>query len=432
MKKPEMEKRLDMKRITVCLTVLCMVVLSVWFCPANAEAAETAVLAVKPKLAMVGDAKAYVGKKMEYKATVSGLSRPITGVTATWTVNGRKVNTKRAQTIRNGTKLTLSYTLPKTTKTTSNKVVLTLKRNNMVLASKSIKTATRFGFYGAKLTLSKTSYATVGKDKTVSMKLTGLKSSFIGTYQWYINGQAQPIQSTTFSKNQTIKLKYQPAQSGTDKIQLILKSADGKVSMKSPVKTLKIYSQYAKTLSSHKTYFTTTDYNRCVNLQNVVKAINGKILQPGEEFSLNQTTGPRNAANGYLESRTYTNGVETVGYGGGSCQVVSTLFNAALLANMTITERHNHSAPVIYVPRGRDAAVNSRTMDFRFQNNLSVPVKITAVYDATGSITVKLKADYGTEIQKPVIEVTETTGEYRYILHRYVNGKVNYTTYSNN
>ena len=215
-------------------------------------------------------------------------------------------------------------------------------------------------------------------------------------------------------------------------MQLVLKSADGKVSMKSPVKILKIYSQYAKTLSSYKTYFTTTDYNRCVNLQNVVKAINGKILQPGEEFSLNQTTGPRNAANGYLESRTYTNGVETVGYGGGSCQVVSTLFNAALLANMAITERHNHSAPVLYVPCGCDAAVSSGSKDFRFQNNLSVPIKIVAVYDATGSITVKLKADYGTTIQKPTIKVTETTGTYRYILRRYVNGKVNYTTYSKN
>lgn len=421
-----------MKKRIAFLLMLCMILSPISVFSAKSLAVETTVLASKPKLAMKGDTKAYVGQKMELTATVSGLNRSVSGVTATWTVNGRKVKTKRAQTIRNGTKLTLSYTLPKTTKTSSNKVVLTLKRKNTTLASKTAKVTTQFGFYGAKLTPSKTSYATVGKDKTVSMKLTGLKSSFKGTYQWYVNGQAQPVHSTTFSKNQTIKLSYQPQKSGTDKIQLVLQSADGKVSMRSSVKTLKIYSQYAKTLSSYQTYFATTDYNRCVNLQNVVKAINGKILQPGEEFSLNETTGRRDASNGYLESRTYTNGVETVGYGGGSCQVVSTLFNAVLMANMTITERHNHSSPVIYVPHGCDAAVSSGSKDFRFQNNLSVPIQIVATYDATGSITVKLKADYGTTIQTPIIEVTETTGTYRYILRRYVNGKVNYTTYSKN
>lgn len=421
-----------MKRIIAGILTLCMIFSAESALAFNTSIQETTIASAKPKLSVKADSVVYVGKKTELTATVSGMTGTLRGVTVRWTVNGRSVQTKKSQTIQKGKKLSLSYSIPKTTTSSSVKIAVSVKRGSRTLASKSVRIPVRYGFYGAKLTPSKTTYAIEGKNKTVSMKLTGLKSSLKGTYQWYINGQAQPVRSTTLSKNQTIKLKYQPAQSGTDKIQLVLNSADGKVSMKSPVKILKIYSQYAKTLSSYKTYFTTTDYNRCVNLQNVVKAINGKILQPGEEFSLNQTTGPRNAANGYLESRTYTNGVETVGYGGGSCQVVSTLFNAALLANMAITERHNHSAPVLYVPCGCDAAVSSRSKDFRFQNNLSVPIKIVAVYDATGSITVKLKADYGTTIQKPTIKVTETTGTYRYILRRYVNGKVNYTTYSKN
>lgn len=419
-----------MRRIIAGILALYMAFSATSALALNDIGQKTTITSTKPKLTLKADDVVYVGKKTELTAKVSGMNGTMRGVTVRWTVNGRGVQTKKSQTIRNGTKLALSYNIPKTTTSSSVKISVSLKRGSRALASKSVRIPVRYGFYGVKLTPSKTTFATAGKEKTVSMKLTGLKSSFQGTYQWYVNGQAQEAKPTTFSKNQTIKLSYTPAQSGTDKLQLVLRSADGKVSMKSPIKTLKIYSQYSKTLSSYQTYFATTDYNRCVNLQNVVKAINGVVLQPGEEFSLNQTTGKRNAENGYMESTTYKNGVKTVGYGGGSCQVVSTLFNAALLANMTITERHNHSVSVIYVPRGRDAAVSSGSKDFRFRNNLSVPVKIAAVYDATGSITVKLKADYGTEIERPTIQVTETTGTYRYVLRRYVNGKVNYTTYS--
>lgn len=420
------------KRITAFFLMLCMAFTSV---PAFAldevttgesEGSEAPVV-IAPTITMQGDTKAYVGRTMNMKATVTGLSSAVTGVTVTWKVNGKTVKSESAQTIQNGTQLALSYVLPTTTTAASNTVAVNLTQGTAALGSKSTKVTTLFGFNGATITPDKTTYATVGRSKTVSMKLTGLKSKFEGVYLWYVNGKAKTKKTTTFTNNQTIKFTYKPSKSGTDKIQLVLKSADGKVSMKSSVKNLKIYSKYAKTLSSYTTYFTTSNYNRCVNMRNVIRAINGKIIQPGKTFSLNNATGKRNAANGYRRSIIFSGSSQRYGYGGGTCQVVSTLFNTVLLANMTISERHNHSQAVSYIPKGRDAAVGS-SLDFRFKNNLSVPVKIVATYNSRGSITIKLKADYGTQTKPVKLKVTRSNGYY--VLRRYANNKLNYTTRS--
>lgn len=418
------------KRITAFFLMLCMVFTSA---PALALEGETeteipeAPVIVSAAISMSGDTQTYVGQTMNVKATVTGLSNPVTGVSAVWTVNGQTVKTETVPTVQNGTQLALAYTVPETTTSASNTVALalTLGPNQIGYASKQVTNL--FGFVGAKLTPGKISYATVGRNKKVTMKLTGLKASFKGTYLWYVNGKAKTKKTTTFTNNQTIKFTYKPSKSGTDKIQLVLKSADGKVSMKSSVKNLKIYSKYAKTLSSYTTYFTTSNYNRCVNMRNVIRAINGKIIQPGKTFSLNNATGKRNAANGYRRSIIFSGSSQRYGYGGGTCQVVSTLFNTALLANMKIVERHNHSQAVSYIPKGRDAAVGS-SLDFRFKNNLSVPVKIVATYNSRGSITIKLKADYGTQTKPVKLKVTRSNGYY--VLRRYANNKLNYTTRS--
>ena len=162
-------------------------------------------------------------------------------------------------------------------------------------------------------------------------------------------------------------------------------------------------------------------------MRNVVRAINGKVIQPGATFSLNRTTGKRTGARGYRKSIVFSGSRQVYGYGGGTCQVVSTLFNTVLLANMTIAERHNHSQSVSYIAKGRDAAVGTR-LDFRFKNNLSVPVKIVATYNSRGSNTIKLKADYGTQTKPVKLKVTRSNGYY--VLRRYAGGKLNYTTRS--
>ncbi len=115
------------------------------------------------------------------------------------------------------------------------------------------------------------------------------------------------------------------------------------------------------------------DQNRKRNVEIAAAATNGKILLPGEEFSFKDTAGK---ASGYLEAVTYSQGKKTKGIGGGICQVSSTLFNAALMANMQITQRKSHSRPVGYVAVGRDATYDNSGPDFRFINTRKFPVRI--------------------------------------------------------
>jgi len=124
-----------------------------------------------------------------------------------------------------------------------------------------------------------------------------------------------------------------------------------------------------KLLSSFTTEFRLGEDNRDVNIALSAEAIRGKVLNPGEVFSLNRETGPRNRATGYREALTFQGGKVVPGIGGGVCQVSSTLYDAALLANLRIIKRSNHSMAVSYVPPGYDATTFYPTVDLKFQNN---------------------------------------------------------------
>ena len=423
------------KRCLAFILTLCMALSSV---PAlalktdtvsneSSEAAEQQ--AAVPSITLSELASAYVGQEFTMKAVVSGLSHAETGVKVVWTVNKKTVQSNSAQTIKNGDVLKMTCELPSSTKTANNTVTVTLKKGAQTLASASTTVDTLFGFDGAELTASGKEDVTVGKKNVISMKLTGLKADVEGTYQWYVDGKAvsKAKGKKTFENKQTFTYNYKAKETGKHNIKLVLKSADKKVTLTSPEKEVHAHKKFAKTLGTYTTYFTTSNYNRCVNMRLVAKAINGKIVRPGRTFSLNGKTGRRNASKGYRRSIVFRGRRQLYGYGGGTCQVVSTLFNAALLANMTITERHNHPQAVSYIAKGRDAGVGN-TMDFKFKNNLDVPVIVMATYNSRGSITVKIKADYEADNQKPTIRVTRSRG--LYILRRYVNGKVNYTTTS--
>ena len=117
--------------------------------------------------------------------------------------------------------------------------------------------------------------------------------------------------------------------------------------------------------------------NRMHNIALACSMINGTVLLPGEEFSMNNTTGKRTTAAGFLEANTIVGGNELVpDVAGGVCQVSGTLFNAALMADMEITERFHHSFELSYLTRGRDATVNYGTADLKFVNTHDYPVYI--------------------------------------------------------
>lgn len=132
-------------------------------------------------------------------------------------------------------------------------------------------------------------------------------------------------------------------------------------------------------LSSFSTKVYTKTNSRMNNLNIVCDKISGVIIQPGEEFSYNEVAGPYDKEHGFGKATVLLgNGEEIQGYGGGVCQVSSTLYNAVKDCNVEITERHNHSKDVYYVPRNQDATVSYGSLDFKFKNLNAYPIRIEA------------------------------------------------------
>lgn len=129
-------------------------------------------------------------------------------------------------------------------------------------------------------------------------------------------------------------------------------------------------------LSSYSTSFSSSDANRASNVRLAAQSINDKILLPGESFSYNQALGRRTPEAGYKLAGAYAGGESVMEYGGGICQISSTLYNAVLLSNLRVVERTCHMFKVAYVPLGRDATVDYGTVDFVFANDTDFPIKI--------------------------------------------------------
>ncbi len=143
---------------------------------------------------------------------------------------------------------------------------------------------------------------------------------------------------------------------------------------------------------------TTNNSNRNNNIKLCSTALSGAVVMPGEEFSVNNTTGKRGEDKGYKEAAVIKNGVYVQEPGGGVCQVSSTLFNAVVRAGLKITERHNHTIKSTYVPESEDAAIDYPGKDFKFRNNSSGPVAVVFTFDTEER---KLTAYvYGTPILK--------------------------------
>jgi len=118
---------------------------------------------------------------------------------------------------------------------------------------------------------------------------------------------------------------------------------------------------------------------RVKNIRLANEKLNGRILMPGDVLSFNQTLGDSNDPRAGWQLATVIVGkTYAQGYGGGICQVSSTLYNSVLQAGLKVKERYTHSLPVGYVRPGQDATVSYPELDFKFQNSLQVPVRISA------------------------------------------------------
>lgn len=147
--------------------------------------------------------------------------------------------------------------------------------------------------------------------------------------------------------------------------------------------------QMTDLVAEYTTHFPASNRPRCANIKLASSKLNGVILMPGESLSFNGTVGRRTLKAGFKEAGVYKQGKHDVGVGGGICQVSTTMYNAALFANMKIRQRSNHSMPVAYVPLGRDATVDYGSLDLVLQNNTQTPVGVTNVYQP-GSLTFRI------------------------------------------
>lgn len=160
-------------------------------------------------------------------------------------------------------------------------------------------------------------------------------------------------------------------------------------------------------LATFSTRYDASNAPRTTNLKLAAGKINGTVLGAGEEFSYNKIVGERTIAAGYKEAKIYASGEVVDGLGGGICQISSTLYNAAVLANLDITQRRNHQFVTSYLPAGRDATVVYGSQDFKFKNSRKYPVKIEmTVANGMAKATlygIKENPDYEVSIQTSTV-----------------------------
>lgn len=125
------------------------------------------------------------------------------------------------------------------------------------------------------------------------------------------------------------------------------------------------------------------------NIRRAAEQIDGIVVGPGETFSLNAATNPRNAAAGYVEAGIIRNGRPARGVGGGVSQMATTLFNAAYFAGMEDIEHHEHSYYISRYPPAREATVFGDILDVKFRNDGPTSVQIQTEWTSS-SITARL------------------------------------------
>ncbi len=133
---------------------------------------------------------------------------------------------------------------------------------------------------------------------------------------------------------------------------------------------------FGDTLSTYSTRYNAGQIDRSHNVELATSKLNGYIAEPGDVISYNAIVGDRTAEAGFRNAAVYTSEGVADDIGGGVCQVSTTLYNAALYANLEIVYRTSHAYPVAYAEKGQDATVVMGQIDFKFKNNTKYPILI--------------------------------------------------------
>lgn len=174
---------------------------------------------------------------------------------------------------------------------------------------------------------------------------------------------------------------------------------DGKLGLNVETRVISIYptrtdiENINSKLSSFSTGYSSSGAGRKTNIAVASRNLNGVLLLPGESISVDKQIKSRNAKNGYAKAGSYLNGKTVQTYGGGVCQVSTTLYGAVLRAGIIPNTRFAHSMSVGYVPLGLDAAISEGYKDLVFSNPFDSPIYVAANANG-GTLTFSI---YGAE-----------------------------------
>lgn len=144
-----------------------------------------------------------------------------------------------------------------------------------------------------------------------------------------------------------------------------------------------------KELSNFSTKIIDKDDNRDINMKITCEEINGTVIKVGEEFSFNKIAGNPTPDRGYKEAGIIVKGKLEKGYGGGNCQVSTTIYNAVKeIEGIEISERHEHGVELGYIEKGKDSTVVFDDLDLKFKNNTQNDIKL---YATTTDTKVEIK-----------------------------------------
>ena len=144
-----------------------------------------------------------------------------------------------------------------------------------------------------------------------------------------------------------------------------------------------------KEISNFSTKIIDKDDNRDINMKITCEEINGTVIKVGEEFSFNKIAGNPTPDRGYKEAGIIVKGKLEKGYGGGNCQVSTTIYNAVKeIEGIEISERHEHGVELGYIEKGKDSTVVFDDLDLKFKNNTQNDIKL---YATTTDTKVEIK-----------------------------------------
>ena len=212
-----------------------------------------------------------------------------------------------------------------------------------------------------------------------------------GTRAWVVAG----VQGKTLDPEKTVEALNAAALSPTHR------TAEVVAALKAP----KLSTEEAKTmgiqdvLGTYRTVWVGTP-DRQINVKITTEYASNVILAPGDEYNFDKQIGPRTAERGYKMAP----GIVAPGqledvFGGGICQVSTTLFNAAFRAGLAITERKNHSIYIEHYPKGRDATVSAGSPNLRFRNDTEHYILVRGTSDGITTAFVIYGTDDGRKVE---------------------------------